>query len=752
MKSKNTILSALLVSMLILTFFVPFTLATDDGVSDYLLEHIYLNPDTQNEALEAGELDMNDWPLSKEWIDRWTGDPDLTLRNYAEIGMMILDINNQRWPTGVTMPRTWDPVSESYKHYYDDGGTPGVVDTWDDVAAELRKAVACLTDKEMIIRDVVKGYGYRMETTIPVPALGGFTDYGDLASKGLIYEYDPDRAATLLDDAGFTQGSTSNPYYDAVFPSSALNLREDPRYGGDLQALEMYIRLDDPDRVAAGVMIRDNLRKAGIQINDHIIEKSTCYQQVMVLYDYHLYTGGWSLSADVDYLYWLYSSELYYGGTATSYYGGIGWSLNYEGFCAEEFDTAATEILTAMTAAEVKAATLYAQEVMQAYCHSVPLWCSAAFKAYKTGWEGVVNMEGFGINNGWSFMNMYKSDDDTIDYGFKSNLEGPQVITSEWLWDHEVTDYVYDGLIGLNPYNFAEDIGYIADSWDSGPWGDGMYCKFELKSGVKFHDGSLVTPYDVAFSEIFPRDCGTGVCWYISNVMYTDHVEINSIPGGVPSHPDIVANSSLGANEVVVYMDIASIFGLHWAGGVPIINSAMWLAANTEYGWGWPTPGWSRTAVRDYHPWEHDIYNAATGGVGSDGTYDFCQDGTGAWSYDSTETPTAISASTWVLLERFADYYMSNTEIHGKLTYWFHKVGNVNYPGATYELVYPESVDSIIDSIDGSYIFRAWGSNSAWTPGKGWYEWNEDCDFNEDLVINPSDLYLFAYNWGRVSG
>jgi hypothetical protein len=198
---------------------------------------------------------------------------------------------------------------------------------------------------------------------------------------------------------------------------------------------------------------------------------------------------------------------------------------------------------------------------------------------------------------------------------------------------------------------------------------------------------------------------------------------------------------------------MASIFGLSWSGGVPIINSAMWLAANTNYGWGWPTPGWDRTAVRDYHPWEHDIYNAATGGAGSDGIYDFSQDGAGPWSYDSTETPEAISASTWVLLERFADYYMDHTEIATKVTYWFHKVGNVNYPGACYELSYPEGIDSIIDSIDGSYIFRAWGSNSGWpNHGTSWFEWNEDCDFNVDTMINPSDLYLFAYNWGRVSG
>jgi ABC-type transport system substrate-binding protein len=740
--------------------FVPFASATEDGVSDYLYEHIYLNPDAENEALEAGDIDMIDWPLTKEWIDRWTGDPDIVLRNYAEIGLNILDMNCQLWPTGVTMPRDEDPATGTFKHYYDDGGTPDVVDTWDDVAAEFRKAIAHLTDKDAIIRDVVKGYGYRMDTTMPTPALGGYTDYGALREKGLIYDYDPYAAEDRLDDAGFEQGSTTNPYYpDEPEGWEAINIREDPRYGGDLQPLEFYIRLDDPERTAAGIMIRDNLRKMGIPVNDHIVEKSTCYQYVMVVYDFHLYTGGWQLSADVDFLYWLWAAEMYFGGNATSHYGGVGWSLNYEGFCTPEFDEQAIAILEATTATEVKTAALIAQEVMQKYCHSCPLWCSAAFKAYGTGWDGVVNMEGYGVNNGWSFMNMYKADDNQIDYGFKSNLEGPQVITSEWVWDHEVTDYCYDGLIGLNPYNFAEDIGFLAESWSTGLWSGGMWCKFNLVDGATFHDGSPVEAYDVAFSEIFPRDCGTGVCWYITSLVYTEYVEIQSIPSGVPSHTDIRANSALAADEIVVYLNIVSYFGLHWAGGVPILNSAMWLAANshTDFDWGWPGPsndgtGWDRMGVRDYHPWQHDVYDASTEGMGSDGTYDFCQDGAGAWTYHSTEQPDAISASTWVLLERYADYYMSNTDIAGKITYWFHLIGNVNYPGSTHEFEYAQGTDMSIDSIDGSYIFRGWGTTHLWPAGIDWQKWNCDCDFKLDNKIDASDLYQFAYNFGRVSG
>jgi hypothetical protein len=110
--------------------------------------------------------------------------------------------------------------------------------------------------------------------------------------------------------------------------------------------------------------------------------------------------------------------------------------------------------------------------------------------------------------------------------------------------------------------------------------------------------------------------------------------------------------------------------------------------------------------------------------------------------------PTAISASTWVLLERYADYYMSNTEIAQKITYWFHRIGNVNYPGSVHEAEYPV-IDDYITVIDWFFLFRAFGTTHLWPAGIGWGQWNADCDFNGDGVVDIDDLYYCAYNFGR---
>ncbi len=726
--------------------------------AQWLLENIYLNPDDENLALHYCEIDINDWPLSKDWIDTWIDDPVITLSGYAAIDDFQVDINNQRWPTGVTVPRELDPWSGTWKHYY---GTNLI---WDVRAAEFRKAIAHLADKDAMIRDILKGYGYKKETVVPVPALAGYTDYDRLQAQGLIYEYDPCEAAKKFDTGGFVEGTTNNPYFDPDFPCSAEKIRIDPRTLANLEPLEFYIRLDDPRMRDAGIMLRDNLRKMGIPVNDHITEKSVCLYEVKVLYDYHLYLGektecqlskradtGKGFIADPDWISWLFHSRMYYGGSETSYYDGIGRSPNYVGFCHPTFDSKADAILSSVTAAEVREAVIQAQEEMARYCPVIPLWCSAAVKAYKTAWQGTVHMEGVGKDNYWSFLNMYNPNDDTIDWGFKSNLESLNVICVEQLWDWKTLGLIYDGLVGPNPYDWAEDVGFLADGWETGPWETGMYCNFTLKPGVLFHDGTPVTPYDVAFSQIFPRDCGPGVCWYISNVNFTHHVEVQSIPEGVPSHPDIVANPHLGPDDVVVYLDMPTYWALHWGGGVPVLNSRIWLAANQHYEWGWPGASFDRFAVCDYHPWEHDIYDATTQGMGADGTYDLCQDGAGAWIYDSTDVPEDISAAAWVLLQASREYYMSQEEVRSLLTGWFHKAGNVNYAGSKHEDEYPEGVDECIDIMDGSYIMRAWGTDPSWPHGISWSEWNEDCDFNEDLEIDVSDLYLFACNFGRYA-
>ncbi|MHA1710503.1 MAG: ABC transporter substrate-binding protein [Candidatus Freyarchaeota archaeon] len=686
MAVRKVLLSLVLALMITLTIALIPTVASPEEKrgprTDNLLIHIFYDPTTENWALDKGEIDINDWPLSKEWVDRWVGRPEeITMRSFAEIGMMEIDINNQRWPTGCPEHMEYDPATDTEKSYYDP------TCEWCEKARMFRIAIAHLLPRERIISEVLKGYGYRMDTPVPVPALAGFTDYAGLEAEGLIYDYDPAKAVEILDAAGFVD-------------TDGDGIRNDPKTGANLEPLIFYIRMDDPNRRAAGEMLRDELRKVGIPVEDHVTERTVCYKKVMVEYDYHLYTGGWSLSRDIDFVHDLWHSSGYWAPT--------GWSLNYPGFCNKEFDELARKIKYGVTIEEAKEAAIEAQKVFAKMCPIIPMWCSAGVKAYRTGWKGVVNMEGFGIDitggaNPFTFILMEQPGKDTIHYGFKSDLEMIHPVCSEWLWDWNVIPMVYESLLQADPYDLSRDLPWLAKSWEVGTWEVepgklGSKVTFHLRDDVVWHDGTPFTSADVKFTIDFTKACGPGVAWNYPMVMDVNRTET----------PDDYT--------VEVYFNVVSCWALHWSGGLPILPKHIWEKITDAEGRTWTDPDWDPMCVREYHPWE----------VGE-------LIGTGPWKFVSWTKGESV------LLTANREWYMTADEVEEIVTDSFHRVGDVNYSG-------------VIDVTDLSMMARALGTDSTMTPGTGWDEWNEACDLNGDGKVDIKDLYLAGKNYGKVSG
>jgi peptide/nickel transport system substrate-binding protein len=74
---------------------------------------------------------------------------------------------------------------------------------------------------------------------------------------------------------------------------------------------------------------------------------------------------------------------------------------------------------------------------------------------------------------------------------------------------HQIIDLVYSGLTKLN--NDAKPIPDLAESWTVEP--DGKTYTFELRSGVKFHDGQLLTADDVVYTFKRLTDPKTGYAY-----------------------------------------------------------------------------------------------------------------------------------------------------------------------------------------------------------------------------------------------
>jgi hypothetical protein len=479
----------------------------------------------------------------------------------------------------------------------------------------------------------------------------------------------------------------------------------------------------------------------------------------MNLYDYHIYTGGWSLGVYPTWTYTLYASAFYFGGTSTDYYGGKPGSANYDGYVSSEYDTWSGQAYFTTDAALMKEGVLKSQEVYVRDSPVIDLWAAAAFKAYQSKWSGMVNQEGYGTDNGWSFFNMKNTvADRIIDYGFMSTLEGPHIFNSRWVWDRGIVGTVYEGLIAVNPYNYAvgEEVGTVCDFDD--PLTQDLYgtpaktrVTYNLRNDVYFHSGRLMTPYDAAFSLILFRDSGPANYWYYSSVKDIAYIEVqnNAPTAWAAAHPhvDIRSNAALGPNDMAVYFTVASMWARFW-GSQYVMDSYLWLAANDKFGWSFgvlpykydtgsgPTP----KSILAYKPWEED----------ADGNtiIDMYEDGTNEWVMDGTSGGSA-GTWTWVHFHAFDQHYWSQEFVESFLNLAFHNIGNVNYQGAIN--TYP-GLDLVVDIVDGSYIRNSFGSNPAWPHGTGSGQWNGDCDFDISNTVFTKDLYLWGSSYGRVSG
>ena len=763
LKSKILLTMFALMTLTLTLTIVPVSVQAQNGpYMDFLHIKNYASPDAEFAALETGEIDFTDWPYSKPWIDKFAAMPDeVTLNSYAEIGTWEYDIYCQRWPTGCDglapherqRPETgagdgrppsqghdWDPETETWKVYFDPE-CPHCIASWG-----FRLAINYLTDTSYIVTEILKGYGYPAITWVPVPALTGWLDVenltessftyhgakGDVVIPSLVFSYNKAKAIELLDAAGFTLITTG----------ANTGKRQDPRKpaGQALDPLIFYIRLDDPNREAAGLKLANELKALGVPLDLRDVEKTVCFKSVMAEYNYHIYTGGYSFGADPIFLQGTFHSSQYWAPIPNS--GG------YQGFCNLEFDYWCDKLYAGSTFEEVLEGVHKSTYIMNKYGVGPDLWASAGVQGYRAGWEGVVNHEGYGptcpITGGgfmWSLLNARWSDTapprtgdhaNTIWWGFKSDLVGPSVIYAQWVWDWQVLQNIYDQLIWRNPYNLAEDVGFMAQSWDTAltEYAPGRgYLTFTLRPGMKWHDGSPVEPADVKFSLEFTRDCGAGVAWNYAGG-----------PSEIYKVDTQAEDSSLGPLDVRVYFTSMSFWALHWAGYIPIMSRRVWLAANDYYDWGyvWPhAPGtfwnWNRLGVYNYHPWEEDLYNAASGGVGSDGIDDMAQDGCGPWKW------VGGVLTEYVDLEANRDYFLSQTDVETFLAEAFHDAGDVNK-------------DRVIDIRDITAIARAFLTDDTWPIGTGWSQFNPAADLNGDNKVDAIDLAYAGRAYGKKAG
>jgi peptide/nickel transport system substrate-binding protein len=128
----------------------------------------------------------------------------------------------------------------------------------------------------------------------------------------------------------------------------------------------------------------------------------------------------------------------------------------------------------------------------------------------------MVNQGGYGADNFWTWTLFHWADipvGGTVAYTLGAHLDDlhPGTASSAYEWD--VLGLALDALIAVTPD--LGDLPWIAGSWtvESFDWAplniyDGTKVTFQLREGVKWHDGEDVTVDDVAFAWEFMKNFG----------------------------------------------------------------------------------------------------------------------------------------------------------------------------------------------------------------------------------------------------
>ncbi len=519
---KNGKIVKILLILLTLTLSITPVMAQDEVEqsgpwADELFFKIYLNPEAEYLALKTGDINIMDWELPAEKVADALADPSILTDSTADLGYYLIDINCQRWPT-------------SNVHF--------------------RRALAHLVDKSRIETDILQGFGYALDSPVPV-VMGGWAN-PDIRT----YEFSSELAAAELELGGFVDTDSDG-------------IRNDPVTEENMADVLFYIRIDDPERKQAGEWLAQELIALGVPVEGELaVERSVCADAVMDTPDgeWNVYTGGWGITRDPDHLTDFYHSKEFDPDCVGGWRG-----YNYPGFVNSTFDTWADLLKTESSFEDTKEAAYMCQKILAEQVPGIPMYGHVGVKAYSADWTGVVNMVGQGINSWWSCLNMHPADADyggVIEYGIKSDIETLNPLTAEWTYTWEVLDKIYETPYWYNPYDISEDWGWLTESWDIEDWEsptgvDGTKITFHFVENAKWHDGVPFTAEDLKFTYEYIREFG--IPRYLPNIQFIE---------------DIV---KVDDYTLEVYQNTTSYFAFHYLNGPSVLPKHIW----EDVGAGW---------------------------------------------------------------------------------------------------------------------------------------------------------------------
>lgn len=249
---------------------------------DQVIFRAFDNSDALIQAFRVGELDVL-YSVPNAALETVKGFPNVTVvqtpsRSFDEL--IVNSVPKGRLETSTGNPALLDPV--------------------------VKQALAHALNKQDIVDVVLQGLG-RPGWSIVAPVLGGGFWHNDALTD---YAYDPAKANTLLDEAGYVKGADGIREKDGV--------RLDFRLQFDVDSAE-YAR-------TASLMV-DMFEAIGVKVTPEALDSDTLIAATTGVGDYDLVIWGWGGDPDPDFILSIMLCDQFVVG---------GWSDS--GYCNEEYD------------------------------------------------------------------------------------------------------------------------------------------------------------------------------------------------------------------------------------------------------------------------------------------------------------------------------------------------------------------------------------------------------------------------------
>jgi ABC-type transport system substrate-binding protein len=552
-RNSNPTTLALILAILLLAG-VPTGAAVHGPREDDLEIRFYATQEDAYMALTTGAIDLVLYDLTVAQANNAFVNPNLVTCKVPDSGFYEFDLNNNYSIS--TYPGIRSPMNYT----------------------EMRQAIAFLSDKNLYVDTYLGGMAARIDQMVAAPYYGWANE--SLSYPYYPYEYSPAAAKVVL-DSRFPVGTTPNPYYVAGDPLSSSFLRQYPtdhpqKANQDLDPLIFYVRSDFTPRLYSGIRIYEALQRMGVPVDPTWGPSSVTYMPVMGEFNYHFYTGGWSVGRFPPLsLYGLYHSvnAFAYG---PNYVTGA-WFDDPAGPGAYQTHPQLDDLLYSANyaanwsdaAKKFKCAVGYTTEI----CVSVPLWSVASYWGWSNQLLGVVNMQSGDPESGYTFMNAYKADGSPIRCGTINYAVSINVVYANWIYDYNIVDRIYlFGGVSLPAYNAAADQTGFVDEWNVTTWNDGAAVKTKVTMSFR-EDGYFAKPLS--------GDQGENVQarhYFFSAWLYYQLIQtFFSSEFDYLHHIDIV-----GPYDFEIYFDTLSYWNTYHCQG-PLLPMDSWTAIGPDF-------------------------------------------------------------------------------------------------------------------------------------------------------------------------